>query len=369
MLNYLLDNVIFLINPEKKYHVLGLMSGTSLDGLDLLEAIFWQDNHSKRWHYKIQSSATYAYQNKIVDRLAEAHLYDDSKIKKLNADYTQVLADMINRFLLENQVEKLDFVASHGHTIFHQPQKKYTLQIGNTPKLSQLIKQNLICNFRVQDVQLGGQGAPLVPIGDQMLFPEYDACLNIGGFANISYQKENRRVAYDICPANKVLNFYAHKLGYSFDEGGKLAESGEINQDLLSKLDSLAYYKKEAPKSLGIEWLEKEIYPLIDRSHINEINKIATFTQHLINQLSFSLKGFKNVLLTGGGAHNNFLINKLNMKLDSKIVLPSRELIDYKEALIFAFLGVLRSRNENNILAEVTGASKDHSSGKIYQYN
>lgn len=345
------------------------MSGTSLDGLDVLEVVFHLNQNTNSWDYQLKSSATYSYSKKIKEKLSNAHQYQHQDIEKLDIEYTQVLADMINRFIRENQVEKLDFVASHGHTIFHQPEKKYTLQIGNRPELSRLIQQNVICDFRVQDVELGGQGAPLVPIGDKILFSEYEACLNLGGFANVSFEKMNKRIAYDVCPVNKVLNFYANQLGYDFDEDGRIAKGGKVHQDLLSKLDGLAFYQQKPPKSLGIEWLEKEILPLVDEYHMNVDDKMSTFTQHIINQLSQSLKGMKIILITGGGAYNKFLIEQLNKKTEGEIILPSKKLIEFKEALIFAFLGVLRSRNENNILAEVTGASKDHSSGKIYQYN
>lgn len=350
----------------KKYHVLGAMSGTSLDGLDLLEVVFLFNQNTNSWSYQLKSFATYSYSKKIKEKLLNAHQYKHEDIEKLDREYTQVLADMMNRFIRENQVEKLDFVASHGHTIFHQPQNKYTLQIGNRPELSQLIQQNVICDFRVQDVELGGQGAPLVPIGDKLLFSEYEACLNLGGFANVSFQKKEQRIAYDVCPVNKVLNLYVNQLGYDFDENGRIAEGGKVHQDLLSKLDGLAFYRQKPPKSLGVEWLDKEIFPLVDGYHMNVEDKISTFTQHIINQLSQSLNEMKRIFVTGGGAYNNFLIKELSGKIKGEIILPSKELIEFKEALIFALMGVLYFRNENNILAEVTGASKDHSSGKYF---
>lgn len=342
------------------------MSGTSLDGLDLVEVVFYLNENTGSWTYQLKSATTFPYSKKIKGKLSDAHQYEFEDIEKLDIEFTDVLADMINRFIRENQVEKLDFVASHGHTIFHQPEKKYTLQIGNRPELSRLIKQNVICDFRVQDVKLGGQGAPLVPIGDKLLFSEYDACLNLGGFANISFNENDKRIAFDVCPANKVLNLYANQLGYDFDKNGKIAEEGIVQQDLLSRLDDLVFYRQEPPKSLGIEWLEKEILPLIDECDISIDDKLSTFTQHIINQLSQALKGMETILITGGGAYNQFLIKELNKKIKGEIVLPSNKLIEFKEALIFALMGVLYDRNENNILAEVTGALKNHSSGKYF---
>lgn len=354
-----------MVNLQKKYHALGLMSGTSLDGLDLLEVDLW---FTDRWQYQLKTAATYAYTKEWQQKLAEAHHFSGQTIENLDCDYTKLLAEMTNRFIEEKQVRDLDFVASHGHTVFHQPQQNYTLQIGNRPELSNLIQQDVICDFRVQDVALGGQGAPLVPIGDRFLFHDYDACLNLGGFANISFQENDKRIAYDICPVNKVLNFYAQKLGSAFDKDGAIAKAGTVNFDLLKQLNGLAFYRQQPPKSLGIEWVEKEVLPLIEAADLSPKDSITTFTKHVADQICKALQGKRNVLITGGGAFNKYLLNILRKEVKVKLVLPNQQLINYKEALIFAFLGVLRFRNENNILAEVTGASKDHSSGKLYQY-
>ncbi|MDN6292400.1 MAG: anhydro-N-acetylmuramic acid kinase, partial [Tetragenococcus halophilus] len=341
------------------------MSGTSLDGLDVLEVDLWLTD---RWHYQLKTAATYAYSKEWQQKLAEAHHFSGQTIENLDRDYTKLLAEITNRFIKENQVKDLDFVASHGHTVFHQPQQNYTLQIGNRSELSNLIQQHVICDFRVQDVALGGQGAPLVPIGDRFLFHDYDACLNLGGFANISYAENNKRIAYDICPVNKVLNFYAEKLGRAFDKDGAIAKAGAVDSDLLEQLNALAFYREQPPKSLGIEWVEKEIFPLIKAADLSPENSISTFTKHVADQLCKALQGKENILITGGGAFNKYLLDILRKEVKVKLILPTQKLIDYKEALIFAFLGVLRFRNENNILAEVTGASKDHSSGKLFRY-
>jgi anhydro-N-acetylmuramic acid kinase len=229
-----------------------------------------------------------------------------------------------------------------------------------------MTKQQVICDFRTQDVQLGGQGAPLVPIGDALLFSEYDYCLNLGGFANVSFKKGGERIAYDICPVNIVLNHYVKKLGLEFDDSGKIASTGKINSDLLAKLNQLEFYQKDSPKSLGLEWVQSHIFPLIDKLETDISVILRTFVEHVATQISNSIKPGTSVLSTGGGAYHTFLMGRIQELLHTEIVLPSPKLIDFKEALIFAFLGLLRTKNENNCLKTVTGASRDHSSGVVF---
>ena len=224
----------------------------------------------------------------------------------------------------------------------------------------------MVCDFRVQDVKLGGQGAPLVPIGDRLLFGEYDYCLNLGGFANVSYESDSGRIAYDICPVNIVLNHYAMKLGVPFDDGGTIAARGEVDNSLLQSLNELDFYKKNPPKSLGLEWVQKKIFPLLEASGASAKDIITTFTEHIAIQLAGQFGGGSKILVTGGGSYNHYLIRRLkHLKLET-FVIPSREIIEYKEALVFALLGVLKLRDEINCLASVTGALHDHSCGVIF---
>ena len=248
----------------------------------------------------------------------------------------------------------------------HQPENGITVQIGNLPSLSKLLSQRVVCNFRVQDVLLGGQGAPLVPMGDALLFREYTYCLNLGGFANISSEIEGKRIAYDICPVNIVLNMYAEILGFSYDDKGSIAASGTLNLELLEKLNDLPFYSETAPKSLGLEWVIKWMLPILDGSKISHQDKLRTTVEHIAIQLSAQIETGSKVLVTGGGVYNDFLMSRLQSQGDIELIQPSRKLIDFKEALIFGLLGVLKLRGSVNCLGSVTGARNDHSSGNIF---
>lgn len=346
------------------YNVLGVMSGTSLDGIDLA-FINFQKGH--RWNYEILASETISYSTDWQKRLSEALFYNDLRLNDFNEEYTSYLADVIFKFLRKHDIKELDAVCSHGHTIKHEPENGFTLQIGNLPKLAKMIGQTVVCDFRVQDVQLGGQGAPLVPIGDELLFSEYDYCLNLGGFANVSTRKDGIRLAYDICAVNTVLNFLAAKLNLQYDKGGAIAASGSIENGLLEKLNSLPFYDLAPPKSLGIEWVNKHILPFFEDT-ASVASALRTYTEHAAIQIARELKGNRSskVLVTGGGAFNDFLINEIRKRTAVEVVIPAGNVIDFKEALIFGFLGVLKLRGENNVLSSVTGASKDHSSGVVF---
>ncbi len=348
------------------YKVIGIMSGTSRDGIDMAYIEF--QLKSKKWAYRFLEVDTFPYRSDWEEILGEADQYDAKKIKQLNRDYTAYLAQQINTFITQHQIRQIDAVCSHGHTIFHQPERRYTLQIGNLPILAERINQKVVCDFRTQDVLLGGQGAPLVPIGDRLLFSRYDCCINLGGFANISTETKLHRIAYDVCAVNTVLNRYAQKLGYSYDDKGQLARQGKINSELLKCLSALSFYRQVPPKSLGIEWVKAEVLPLIASFSVPEIDVLATYTHHIVQELARCLPTTPKAqaLLTGGGAYNTFLIEQLQKATPCQIILPDSRLIDYKEALIFGLLGVLRLRNEPNVLHSVTGAPKDHCAGFIY---
>jgi anhydro-N-acetylmuramic acid kinase len=356
----------------KTWRVIGLMSGTSLDGVDLA---YVKITLNRGYHFEIFKTKSVEYSELWKNKLNAAFSYSGEKLVKLDVDYGNYLGDLVCDFTADNGIEKLDFIASHGHTIFHDPDRGYTLQIGSGSHLSARTGKKVICDFRDQDVALGGQGAPLVPIGDQLLFSEYDLCLNLGGFANISYDNGPGRIAYDICPVNIVLNYYTRKIGLEFDDRGKLASGGRVNSRLLDRLNSLEFYKEDKPKSLGYEFLDKTILPLLEEFDLSMEDVLRTFVEHSAFQISKEINQIASVLnkekattlITGGGAYNDFLIKRIRELSTGDIVLPSREIIDYKEALIFALLGVLRDQGEVNCLKSVTGASKDHSSGVVYE--
>jgi len=348
----------------QEYFVIGVMSGTSLDGVDLAYIHFKKD---KKWDYKIVCAEMVAYNTVWETKLREGVDCNEMQLDDLNQSFTKLLAEVINDFVEKYQLKRIDAVCSHGHTILHQPENKLTLQIGNLGVLSQLINQNVVCDFRVQDVELGGQGAPLVPIGDQLLFAEYTYCVNLGGFSNISTTLNNERIAYDICPVNIVLNHYVQQLGFSYDDNGGIAASGIVNEVLLKKLNELTFYEKNPPKSLGLEWVKIEVLPLINSFKLSVNDILRTFVEHVAIQIGKELKQDNAlVLITGGGVYNSFLIERIKVHSLVNIDIPAADLIEYKEALIFGFLGVLKLRGEDNVLASVTGAARNHSSGIVF---
>jgi anhydro-N-acetylmuramic acid kinase len=349
---------------KKNYNVIGVMSGTSLDGIDLAFAKISIDSH---YSAEVVTAITIPYSEEWVRDLKEGMHLCPAQLTLLNEKYTTYLGHCISQFIAQNNFGKLDAICSHGHTILHQPDDGHTLQIGNLPKLATAVDHLVVCDFRVQDVALGGQGAPLVPIGDQLLFGDYEYCLNLGGFANLSSEKGGLRIAYDICPVNVVLNTYAQIIGQPYDDGGAFAKAGTVNNALLKQLNALSFYKQVAPKSLGIEWVHAHIKPLLDTSQALPQDILATFTEHVAVQLAEQFVTGSRVLVTGGGAFNTYLLERVRAHKAVDLVLPDTKLIEFKEALIFGLLGVLKLEGAVNCLSSVTGAEKDHSSGVIYR--
>ncbi len=347
-------------------YIIGLMSGTSLDGLDIAYVKFQPDDLSQ---FEIIHAETVPYSKEYYDLLKNAFKINADDFSKLDADYGQFLGNEVNKFIQKYKISKVDLIASHGQTVFHRPEQGYTTQIGSGAHINAITKIKTVCDFRTQDVALGGQGAPLVPIGDRLLFSQYDYCLNIGGFANISYEKDGKRIAYDICPTNIVLNHYTNKLGKAYDDGGKIAQSGQVFDKLLQELNQLDFYKDQQPKSLGWEFVVESIIPLIDKYQLDIPNILATYVEHMATQIMQKTQG-GNMLVTGGGAFNQYLISRMRALGNTKIVIPDKTIIDYKEALIFALLGYLKNLGQINILSSVTGSKFDHSSGVIFDaYN
>ena len=346
----------------KTYFTIGLMSGTSLDGLDICYAKFQNATH---WEFEILKTETIPYSLEWKNRLQNAIQLSAEDLLALDKEYGFYLGEKTQEFISKNNIVDLDFIASHGHTVFHQPQRKFTLQIGDGRAIKLTTKKPVIYDFRSQDVLMGGNGAPLVPIGDELLFSQYDACLNLGGFSNISLQKNHQRIAFDISPVYVVLNYFAEKLGKNYDENGDFARNGAINFKILEQLNALTFYQKPAPKSLGVEFVNSEIFPLL-KDEIPE-NIIATFTEHIAEQIAkvFNDNQLKTVLVTGGGTFNTYLLEKIRGKSQTELIVPDENIINFKEALIFAFMGVLRLRNEINVLCSATGSSENHSSGII----
>lgn len=346
--------------------VIGLMSGTSCDGLDMACVHF--DFQKAKIKFQIEATHFVPYTAEWKQRLQKAHELSGVDLHYLDVALGQWMGIQVRNFLAAFQIKDVAAVASHGHTIFHEPDKGLTLQIGNGAHLNQLLGIPVVCDFRIQDVANHGQGAPLVPVGDALLFPEYDACLNLGGFSNISFVENGQRKAFDICPVNIVLDALAAPA--AFDEGGALAAKGVVQQDLLTALNALPFYQKAWPKSLGREWVDARVWPLFQQvKGLRQEDALATFATHVVLQLHNALKAVqaKRVLVTGGGAYNGFIVGGLRQMNPADITVPNKELVDFKEALVFALLGALRLRDAVNIWGSVTGGCSDLSAGLIYR--
>jgi len=369
LLAFFQNGLLFLPDMNKtEYRIVGVMSGTSLDGIDLVYVSFY--NKIGSWSFKINSSETVAYPKKWFNILKHLVSKSIKEVAEIDANYTQFLAKIIKEFIKNNNINDIDAVCSHGHTALHQPENKLTYQIGNLLSLYEILQETIVCNFRIQDVELGGQGAPLVPIGDALLFKDYEFCLNLGGFANISTEVDGKRIAYDICPVNIVLNYYVSFLKLDFDDEGKIASTGAIQKELLVTLNSLEFYKQNYPKSLGLEWVEREVLPIIDSFNLATKDILRTFVEHVAIQIAKEINkaSISKVLITGGGVYHEFLIERIQSKTSNKLIIPKNTLVEFKEAIVFGLLGVLKLREEINCLSSVTGAKHDHSSGIIYKH-
>ena len=332
--------------------ILGLMSGTSLDGVDL--ALCDMDES----RYAILAAQTVPYSDEWRRRLSVLENCTALEYAKANIELGHYFGQIISHFLNDVKIP-VDAIASHGHTIFHQPSIGLTTQIGDGDAIAAETGLPVVSNFRTLDVALGGQGAPLVPIGDELLFGDYDACLNLGGIANISYRSAGKRVAYDICPCNMAFNRLANRLGQDYDPDGENARKGTVDQELKRALDSIGYYSLAAPKSLGKEWFVSSFWPMIEASSLPTGDLLATVSAHVAGQIASVLRrhGVGSLLVTGGGAFNTFLIETIGLLApEVKITVPDELIVNYKEALIFALLGYLRINRRVNTLKSVTGA-------------
>ena len=365
----------------KIWKTIGLMSGSSLDGLDIAYTEFWEEGN--RWFYKLLLGETANYSKEWLGILTNIRSYSSNELMKLHIRYGQLLGENINRFV-EKHALYPDIIASHGHTVFHNPAKGYTFQLGDGKTIARTTGILTINDFRSKDIVMGGQGAPLVPIGDQLLFEEYKACINLGGIANISFTRNGQRVACDVGPANQLLNYLAKKLGLEYDKNGKMASEGKLNGELYEKLSKESFYLIPIPRSLSNEYVAENFIPVIESVHAPIKDKLHTCVIHIVDQLHQLLslshetektslipprafqKKLGNILVTGGGAKNSFLISTLKDISRYTIEIPDTMLIDFKESLIFSFMGVLKHDKRINCLASATGATKDSSTGVIH---
>lgn len=353
---------------KNTYYVIGLMSGSSLDGLDIVYAEF---SYKGKWEFNILNTKVVSL-NSWTNILPKAVELNKQNLDNLSIIFGVFLGEETKLFIEENNIKDIDIIVSHGHTIFHYPEKGITCQIGDGPTMAEILKLPILNNLRQKDIEAGGQGAPIVPIGDLHLFSNHKFCLNIGGIANISIKQNNKIIAYDIAVANQILNYYSLMLGAEYDDNGNWAREGTVITDLLEELKKLEFYKKEAPKSLDNSYKEK-IKKVISFYNLSPKDILATYTYHLAGQIAKEANKYCNaqsetMLITGGGAYNNYLIELIQQQFKGKICIPSSEIIAYKEALVMAFMGVLYLRNEANVLSSVTGAKQDTICGEVHQF-
>ena len=361
------------------YRPIGLMSGSSLDGLDIVYAEI--EENGGKWTYEILHADCYPYEEEWIGKLKAAVSMLALDYQLLHTDYGHYLGRQVNRFIKEHHLEyKVSLVSSHGHTTFHVPSRKMTAQLGDGAAIAATTQLPVVSDLRSMDIALGGQGAPIVPIGESLLLGDYDYFLNIGGIANISAPGQNNsgRWGYDVCAANRVLNMLAAETGKEYDDKGRMAASGNVNEQLLHQLNSLEYYELPYPKSLANDFGTDIVYPLIKRSGCSIEDALRTYTEHIASEIKQAIIGTSNfkpetlnqkLLCTGGGAFNNFLVERLKAQLAAlnvDVIIPGENLVKYKEALIMALMGVLRWREETNVLASVTGSQRDSIGGAVW---
>lgn len=348
----------------QEYKWVGLMSGTSLDGLDMVYVEF--QHKGETWDYTLGPCQTLPYSSDLVYKLENAHLLDGKNLISWHLEYGKILGKMADHFIKTHQLAP-NGIASHGHTIFHQPSEGISFQLGHGAAIHAITGIKTISDFRTLDVMLGGQGAPLVPVGDRMLFSNYDACLNLGGISNISFEYHGQTIAFDISPCNMVLNKIIHSLNMSYDDKGKIARSGRLIPELLDELNRLSYYTLNPPKSLGREWVEETVMPLINKYNNTVADILHTVCEHIASEIAKIINQYNlhHILVTGGGAYHDFLLELLDKHSPNRIEKGANSLIDFKEAIVFAFLGMLKSLDMENTYQSVTGAKRNSSGGMI----
>lgn len=348
----------------ERHIAVGVMSGTSLDGVDLACCTFAVNED--KYAFSIDACITVPYDAAWRKKLSDLSQQDGMTFARINTEYGHYLGQLVKTFVRTNGLHPA-LVASHGHTIFHQPENGFTSQVGDGASLAAECGLPVVCDFRTSDVAYGGQGAPLVPIGDRLLFGNYSCCLNLGGFGNISFEQNGKRIAFDTCPVNIVLDLLANRAGYDYDNRGNLASVGRLLPELLEQMNCLPYYHREPPKSLGREWLETEFLPLLPSSQVAVNDILATMCEHIAFQVVACIPaGAVDMIITGGGALNQHLVSRIAGQTKTKLIIPSPDIINYKEALIFALLGLLRIEGKPNCIPSVTGASKAAVGGAVY---
>ena len=353
------------------------MSGSSLDGLDIV-FVEMEENGGK-WNYQVLNATCLPYDTAMQEKLRAAPHLKARELAALDASYGRYIGEKVNEFISANKLEyKVGLIASHGHTVFHEP-PHYTTQIGNGAFISATTSLPVVSDLRTMDVAMGGQGAPIVPMAEFLFYPDFNYFLNIGGIANISYRGEEAYDAFDVCPANRVLNMLAQEAGKSYDKDGIISAGGQLVEVLLDQLNAQEYYWQSYPKSLANEFGTDVIFPLVQSFKLDPKDALRTYVEHIGMQVAESVhqinrkRGVKSqgekIMVTGGGAFNKFLIERLQFHLNQfemKVVIPDHQTVEFKEAIAMALLGVLRWREEATVIKTVTGAKQESIGGSLW---
>ena len=346
---------------DKPFRVIGAMSGSSLDGLDLSLCRFPDGDRP----FNIEAARTVPYPADLRRRLLEAMDAPALEAARLDRDLGRFIGEACRDLIAE--AGTADLVASHGHTLYHRPEEGLTTALGHGAWIAAACGLPVVNELRSLDVALGGQGAPLVPLGERDLFPGHRAFLNLGGICNVGLHGTDRVLGYDACIGNQALDRLAGEAGLDCDRDGALARSGAVNEELLATLDALPFHAQSPPRSLGREWFREAVEPLIGRTDIPLADRLRTVVEHIAGQVAKALEGARGpVLVTGGGAHNGFLVERLRARSSTPVELPEKDVIDFKEALVFAWLGLLRWQGRPTSLASVTGAARDSVGGAVW---
>ena len=359
------------------------MSGSSLDGLDIACCRFelrLQEPAPEAVGWELLEAETLEYSTSWKERLATLPDANALSLALAHAQFGAYLGQLTNQFLESHPFEP-DFIASHGHTLFHHPEQGSSFQLGDGASIAAITGYPAIDNFRMQDVALGGQGAPIAPIADQLLFPEYDFMLNLGGIANFSCKANGHYIAFDSIGANQLLNALAALVGKEYDAGGQLAASGKLVPALLEQGQQLSYFQQPYPKSLGNHWVQREMLPIYLNYPASVEDKLFTACYHIGQQIAQDIsKAIQHekmpsrpyrMLVTGGGAFNTFLVNQIQNACREAALLeidvPPKEIVAFKEAILMALMGVLRTTGLPNCLPTVTNARQAAIGGAIHQ--
>ena len=358
------------------YKVIGLMSGSSLDGLDIAYVHFHET--AGKWTYEILQADCVPYSKLWTDKLSTAINLPAPDYQLLHTDYGAYTGAVVNKFIEDNHLEhQVHLIASHGHTTFHLPGQKMTAQLADGAAIAATTGLPVVSDLRAMDIAFGGQGAPIVPIGEKLLLYDYDMFLNLGGIANLSFNRPGQYIAFDVCPANRVLNMLVADTGKAYDDEGKMAATGKVNNSLLDQLNELNYYQLPFPKSLANDFGTATVYPMLQQHMLSTADALRTYVEHIAVQIKNAVQSVitgepvsnAKLLVTGGGAFNNFMVEQINVQLQETgitVVVPDKQLINYKEALVMALIGVLRWREEYNVLASVTGAARNSINGALW---